>query len=65
MTPFGRCSCNKKKSCSKYINLGEWSKMSTGTEINNKKSILSTSTITCQEGGTIIILDPKNKTFNN
>ena len=65
ITPFGRCSCNKKKSCSKYINLGEWSKMSTGTEINNKKSILSTSTITCQEGGTIIILDPKNKTFNN
>lgn len=65
ITPFGRCSCNKKKSCSKYISLGEWSKMSTGTEINNKKSILSTSTITCQEGGTIIILDPKNKTFNN
>lgn len=65
VTPFGRCSCNKKKSCSKYISLGEWSKMSTGTEINNKKLILSTSTITCQEGGTIIILDPKNKTFNN
>ena len=65
ITPFGSCSCNKKKPCINYISLGKWSDTSSGTETNNKKAILSTGTISCKEGGKIIIINPNCKLHNN
>ena len=70
ITPFGKCNLNRDPKgqplpCEMFISLGSWSGVSKGSSIGGMKELISTSTITCNCGGEISILEAISTEITN